>query len=175
MTQQDETEEQSEEQRWGTELAKDVERLEYPDADPAMMELGIDHFINALHEEEMWLKVEQSCPKTLPNCIGVAFGKQAETQTSEGSQDSPQHRVWREPYLTRLSDESAWLPERRLAASSGTVVKNSHAPQRNLQRKKQPICWGCEQPGHVRRNCPKEKTVEKSGASTAQKEQRNGQ
>ena len=35
-------------------------RLAYPDADPAMMEvLGIDHFIDALHEE-MRLKVRQS-------------------------------------------------------------------------------------------------------------------
>ena len=44
-----------------TELAEDVEkliRLAYPEADPAMMEvLGIDHFIDALHEEEMRLKV----------------------------------------------------------------------------------------------------------------------
>ena len=43
-----------------TELAEDVEkliRLAYPDADPAMLELlGIDYFINALHEEEMRLK-----------------------------------------------------------------------------------------------------------------------
>ena len=45
-------------------MAEDVEkliRLAYPDNDPAMMEvLGIDHFIDALHKEEMRLKVRQS-------------------------------------------------------------------------------------------------------------------
>ena len=44
-----------------TELAEDVEkliRLAYPDADPAMVELlGIDHFIDTLLDEEMWLNV----------------------------------------------------------------------------------------------------------------------
>ena len=60
-----------------TELAEDVEkliRLTYPDADPAMMELlGIDHFIDALHEEEMRLKVRQSRPKTLREAVQTAL------------------------------------------------------------------------------------------------------
>ena len=60
-----------------TELAEDVEkliRLAYPDADPAMMEvLGIDHFIDALQEEEMRLKVRQSCPKTLREAVQTSL------------------------------------------------------------------------------------------------------
>ena len=60
-----------------TELAEDVEkliRLAYPEADPAMMEvLGIDHFIDALHEEEMRLKLRQSRPKTLREAVRTAL------------------------------------------------------------------------------------------------------
>ena len=49
-------------------------RLAYPDADPAMLELlGIDHFIDALHEEEMRLKVRQSCPITLREAVQTAL------------------------------------------------------------------------------------------------------
>ena len=86
-----------------TELAEDVEkliRLAYPDADPAMMELlGIvlDHFIDALHEEEDEAENETESPKNFDrsssNHTGVGIlptGKQTEVQTSEGSQDRPQ-------------------------------------------------------------------------------------
>ena len=60
-----------------TELAEDVEKLTwlvYPDADPALMELlGIDHFIDALLEEDMRLKVRQSRPKTLREAVQTAL------------------------------------------------------------------------------------------------------
>lgn len=60
-----------------TELAEDVEkliRLAYPDADPAMVELlGIDHFIDALHDEEIRLKLRQSSPKTLREAVQTAL------------------------------------------------------------------------------------------------------
>ena len=60
-----------------TELAEEVEKLiqlAYPGADPTMTEvLGIDHFIDALHEEEMRLKVRQSRPKTLRQAVQTAL------------------------------------------------------------------------------------------------------
>ena len=57
-----------------TELAEDVERLirlAYPGADAPMM--GVDHFIDALQEEDMRLKVRQSQPKTLREAVKSAL------------------------------------------------------------------------------------------------------
>ena len=75
-----------------TELAEDVEkliRLAYPDADPAMMEvLGIDHFIDALHEEEMRLKLRQSRPKTLREAVQTALELESFHLASRGLDQS---------------------------------------------------------------------------------------
>jgi hypothetical protein len=57
-------------------LAEDEEKLiqlAYPNIDPAMMEvLGVDHFIDALHEE-IWLKVRHSRPKTLRHAVRTSL------------------------------------------------------------------------------------------------------
>ena len=175
-----------------TELAEDVEkliRLAYPEADPAMMEvLGIDHFIDALHEEEMRLKVRQSRPKTLREAVRTALELEsfhlasrqrtrsvrgAKIDCSSESEETATATEFQKQMLDCLREGLQQV----LAQCSKTGDSHGKQPQKYQQQKKQLICWGCEQPGHVRRNCPKEKgeSEETPRASTAHNEQGNDQ
>ena len=58
-------------------MAEDVERtarLAYPDASEPMIEtLAKDQFIDALHDEDMRLKLRQSRPETLRRAVETAL------------------------------------------------------------------------------------------------------
>ena len=174
-----------------TELAEDVEkliRLAYPDADPAMMEvLGIDHFIDALHEEELRLKVRQSRPKTMRGAVQTALELEsfhlasrqrprpvrgAKMDCNPESEETTTTADFQKLVLDCLREGL----QQALAqcTTPREEQREKRQPQKYQQRKKL-ICWGCEQPGHVRRNCPKEKNKTQGQSGTSTKEQGNGQ
>ena len=150
--------------------------------------LGIDHFIDALHEEEMRLKVRQNRPKTLREAVQTALELEsfhlasrqrprpvrgAKIDCSSEAEGTPTVADLQKQVLDCLREGLQQV----LAQCTTAGQQRGRQPRRYPQQRKQIVCWGCEQPGHVRRNCPKEKdqTGEKSGGDTAQKEQGNGQ
>ena len=104
-------------------------RLAYPHADPTMLKLlGIDHFIDTLHKEEMRLKVRQSHPKTLRETVQTALelesfhlASRQRPRSVRGVKIDHSSESGSSTRRSRHSEANAGLPERRLSASTGTM------------------------------------------------------
>ena len=164
-------------------------RLAYPDDDSAMMEvLGIDHFIDALQEEEMRSKVRQRCPKTLREAVQTSLelesfqlASRQRSRTVRGVKIDSSSKSEADTTAAHFQKQVLGCLREGLqeVLSQYSTVRGEREKQapRYQQRRKQLICWSCDQPGHVRKNCPKEKekTEVKSGANTLLTDQGNCQ
>ncbi len=80
------------------ELMEDIERLvrlAYPEAAPAMLEvLAKDHFVEALSDEDMRLRIRQSRPETLLRVLETALELESYQQGTFEARSSSAARWW---------------------------------------------------------------------------------
>ena len=143
-------------------LPEDIERLTrlaYPEAEETMVAtLAKDQFIDALHDDDMQLKIRQLRPTTVQRALEIALELESYSMASkQKGRAVPEAHVWRQhpgsPLLlrqvTRLSRQfcrncrSAW----KLFSSSSS----SRPPGSNRSRG---TCWRCRERGHYKRACP---------------------
>ena len=143
------------------ELAENIERLTrlaYPNAAVEMIEvLAKDQFIDALHAEEMRLKVRQSRPSTLRQALEASL----ELESFElASRRGP--RIAREATLEAKELDSVQPEQTAMQQLMELVRRTQRDPQQehrgtgrqNRQRQERTlVCWRCGKNGHMRRDC----------------------
>ncbi len=160
------------------ELAEDIEcltRLAYPEAAEAMViVLAKDQFIDALPDEDMRLRVRQSRPPSLRQALETALELESYSLASRRA------KPVREVHLEKGSHQQggATDAETNVLQQLEECVKALQRCQQGKKRfpKRQKKvggrsngkdngCWGCGEPGHFQRDCPKAAQQADKGAS----------
>ena len=146
-----------------TELGQSIRRLTglaYPDAHQELVEiLAKDHFIDALQESEMRLRVQQARPKTLNEAVHAAVEletfQRAELQRQGGRRFT---RAVTEPKAK--SDLQSQVYELAKAIENLTKMMNDRQGNKKYTprypfRNSEVTCFNCSEKGHYRKDCPK--------------------
>ena len=141
------------------ELANDVEsqvRRAYGHMPvEARCELATDLFVGAISPRELRMQVQLQHPKSLQEALEAATEREILWSTAAVSgQEAVPHAV-RSLVEPPVKEETpAWATEMttllramfvKVSRGRGTRTGPSTGPL---------VCWGCGQPGHIRRNCP---------------------
>lgn len=113
-------------------------------------ELAKDQFIRALSPPELRMQVQLIHPASLQEALDLAMERECLCGATAGGDQSGQPPACRAAKPTQLDQEKpAWvseLTELVRAVSLQSAQGSSATPA---------LCWGCGQPGHLLRRCPK--------------------
>ncbi len=161
------------------ELVEDVERLvrlAYPDAAPTILEvLAKDHFVDALTDDDMKLRIRQSRPGSLQQALETALelesyqlvsrGRSRPVRTTQLDGEKPLETRKRGKQRSPVSGEALGTLQQcvhalqRLTAGMTKAAAGGHRGQAGRKRwspqSKSLTCWGCGEEGHLRRDCKK--------------------
>ena len=147
-------------------LANDVESLTrraYAHMPPGVQsELARDQFIRALVPTELRVQVQLQHPQTLQAALEMAVERENVWGMAAGS--SPREGT----YAARAAvgspaeeERPAWVAEMTELLRAVTL----HTTRRPQQGPR--LCWGCGQPGHLARDCPKARQAQGNGLGPA--------
>ena len=144
----------------------------YPGVDAGLVdELAKDQFIDGLQSREMRLKVREAAPRTLDDALARAIQIEAMYQAEAQRSQQQATSSWAETspagvaavHAAPSSDERLLKALEELKVSVLTAINSSAAGSRpGRESSPRPRsgqrtfkCWHCDQPGHVRRDCPR--------------------
>lgn len=138
-------------------LANDIETLSrraYAHMTPAVQsELAQDQFIQAITPRELSVQTQLAHPCTLQEALELAIEREIVGGGATESRLGPSSPAVRTAVDSSPAQEKpAWvaeLTEMIRAVSLQPTHSAAHPRQRPL------VCWGCGQPGHALRQCPK--------------------
>lgn len=147
------------------ELANDVEGLvhrTYAHMPPAIRsELARDHFLQALLPPELRTQTLLGHPKSLQEALEVATEREMLCTGLPGTARDGGPRVRTVNEVALDTSTPAWAEELTQLVRAATL-REDRDPR--LDRR---VCWGCGQPGHLVRRCPKAATRRGNGTGTA--------
>lgn len=147
-------------------LANDIESLTrraYAHMPPGVQsELARDQFIRALSPTELRVQVQLQHPRTLQAALEMAVERENVWGVTAGHDQRDGQQAVRAALGTSAGEERpAWVAEVTeliRAVSLQTARRPSPGPR---------VCWGCGQPGHLVRECPKSSRAQGNGSGPA--------
>lgn len=147
-------------------LANDVESLTrraYAHMPPGVQgELARDQFIRALGPTELRVQVQLQHPQTLQAALELAVERENVWGVAGGGcQDKTASAAQTTVGCPPAGERPAWVEEMTgllRAVSLQTARRSQPGPR---------VCWGCGQPGHLVRDCPRARQAQGNGSGPA--------
>lgn len=147
-------------------LANDIESLTrraYAHMPPDVQsELARDQFIRALFPTELRVQVQLHYPNTLQATLEMAVEREHVWGMAAGDRQRENSPAVRAAVGSCTEEERpAWVTEMTelIRAVSLQTTRRPHPGPR--------VCWGCGQPGHLARECPKSPRDQGNGPGSA--------
>lgn len=147
-------------------LANDIESLTrraYAHMPPSVQgELARDQFVRALFPTELRVQVQLQHPTTLQAALEMAAERENVWEMAAGDRQKESSPAVRAAVGSPTEEERpAWVSEvtELIRAVSLQTTRRPHPGPR--------VCWGCGQPGHLIRECPKPPKGQGNGLGSA--------
>ena len=131
-----------------------VERVYGDLPSPSRDKMARDHFIDALHDSDVRMRILQARTATFQDTVAMAMELEA-LQIAE-KERQPGRRI-RAVLPDERQDPTSELIRAvsHLMAQMNKVAMDNDPEHRGVYKAKGPlICYGCRKPGHYRRDCP---------------------
>ena len=114
----------------------------------ARSELATDLFVGAISPPDLRMQVQLQHPKSLQEALEAAIERESlQSAAASGGQEVSPQAVRSASGCPAREEAPAWATEMTELLRAVTLQRPS-GPRPGPQ-----VCWGCGQPGHIKRNC----------------------
>ena len=128
----------------------------------ARSELATDLFVGAISPPDLRMQVQLQHPKSLLEALEAAIERESLwSAAAGGGQEASSHAVRSAAGCPAKEEVPAWAAEMTELLRAVTV-QVPRGPRAGPQ-----VCWGCGQPGHIKRNCPAARRAQGNSSGSA--------
>ena len=128
----------------------------------ARSELATDLFVGAISPPDLRVQVQLQHPKSLQEALEAAIERESLwSAAASGGQEASPHAVRSASGCPAREEVPAWATEMTELLRAATL-QGPRGPRPGPQ-----VCWGCGQPGHIRRSCPAARQVQGNSSGSA--------